>query len=87
MQIVLSLILTVVVYSLFPILFAWFKQKPITSFRYRLYSFLVNFVLHVLLTTIGLFSNSANVLPMIIWTLIATYIGKLRLEANNLLSQ
>lgn len=87
MHIVLSLVLTLVLYSLFPFLFAWFKKKPITLFRYRAVSFLFNFVLHILFNTIGVFSSTANILPMILWTTVATIFGKLRLEANDLLAQ
>lgn len=86
MQIMMSILITIIAYSVFPLLFAYFRQSSITSKRYRIYSFLFNFVLHVLLVTIGIFSNSATIAPMLIWTFVATYIGKKILESHGTLT-
>ena len=86
MQIGMSVIVTIISYSLFPLLFANFRRSPITSTRYRVYCFLFNFVLDVLLTTLGVFAARSNIYPMLIWTFIVTIFGKQILTSHNVLS-
>lgn len=87
MQLFQSILATVISYSAFPLLFAALRRSPITSKRYRIYCYLFNFAANVLLSTVGVFAPSPNIMPMLIWTYVASIFGKKILASHSALSE
>ncbi len=86
---VLSLVLTCILYAIFPVLIALFTRKPTTEKKYRRLSFILNILIVIL--CFALFSNGGNVsaynfAPYLIWTSVAVMIGKSILRSKNLLA-
>lgn len=79
-DILISILMTVVVYASFPIIFAKLRKNKISKTRYRVYSFVVNFILHCVLSGIGVFGSFTNAAPMVVWTLVFTSFGYSMME-------
>lgn len=75
---VTRLVLTLVAYSLLPILFAAIRKKPIKKSTYRLWCFVINISIHFLFFTMVM--GSYNIVPCILWTTIAVKLGLRILE-------
>ena len=82
MYLLISLVLTSVVYGLFPLLFSRLRKKPITARRYRIISFIANIVG----VWFFIFLNgSGGGAPYVIWTLLFTKLGIEKLDERGVL--
>lgn len=66
-----SLLITMVVYGLFPLLFAKFRRSVITKKKYRLICFGVNLILWLVLLALG----GGSVLAYVFWSWIFSVVG------------
>ena len=78
----ISLVLTVVVYGAFPVLFAKTRSAPITKKKYFWLCYGINFVGFVVFTILDGVGTAA---PYFLWTYVFSKYGKKTLEANGLL--
>lgn len=70
--ILLSLLITVIAYSVFPLLFAIFRKKGITKKKYNIFCYCVNFGVVFIFICINGSSSGA---PYLLWTSIFSVLG------------
>lgn len=80
--ILLSLIITIIRYCIFPILFALLRKKNITRKKYRTLCYVINFFIMLLFYLVD---STLNITPYILWTSIFVYIGSRILDKKGLL--
>lgn len=81
--VLVSLVVTIVVYGAFPVIFAKARSTPITKKKYLCLCFGVNFIGFVLFTILD---GGASAAPYFLWTYVFSNYGKKILEANGFLS-
>ena len=81
--ILLSVMITIFFYSLFPLLFVALRKKPITRKKYRVISFIVNLFVMVLFIVVA---GSSTGIPYFLWTTVFTGVGVKILENRGILS-
>jgi len=79
----LNLAITLVMYSFFPILYAYIRRKEIESFHYRAKCFIFNLIIGAVM--VAFFGGVANGAPYILWTFVFSSIGKRILTNRGLL--
>ena len=79
---IVSFIITIAAYCAFPLIFSSIRKKQITSKKYRVTCFLVNFLVMTVFIAIG--GNSSG-FPYFLWTSIFYSIGIKRLRTRNVL--
>lgn len=84
-ELLVMLLITIVVYSVFPIAFALVRNKKISGRRYRVYCFIFNLVVHIIFAGLGLFANFSNITPLIIWTFASTSFGISIMSKKNII--
>ena len=83
LALLISLIVTLIVYGAFPIIFAKMRKTPITRKKYRYLCFGINIVGIIFFF---LWNDNASVGPYVLWTWIFSNYGVKILEAKGLLS-
>ena len=85
----LSLILTALAYSIFPMLFALIRKKPITKKKYFIISYAANFIVFLLFSVLSsLYLNvQSSGAPYMIWTCISAFLGTRLLRSLGTLAE
>ena len=83
--IIASLVITVVVYALFPLLFAKIRRKKITVKKYTIICFCVNIFIRVVFFTPLLDNPGSSVFPCFLWTSVFAALGKKILNRKGVL--
>ena len=79
---IVSLLLTMLAYGIYPLLLARCRRKPITSKRYTLFCFLFNFLVMLIFVVLDGASSGA---PYFLWTSVFSFLGKKILSGRNVL--
>ena len=67
-----SLLITLVAYGIFPLVFAWTRKQPVIKKKYRLTCYIVNAVIMLFFI---IENNSTNSYPYLFWTELFVQIG------------
>lgn len=81
---IVSIAITAFVYSLFPLLYANLRKKPITARKYRVFCFLFNFLIMVFFIALN---GSSSGSPYFLWTWVFSSLGKMILEERYVLME
>lgn len=80
-----SLIITLVAYSAFPLIFAMARKRPITKKKYSILCFLFNFLVMVMFIVINGSSSSGG--PYLLWTCVFSALGTNTLKSRGILEE
>lgn len=79
-----SLIITLVAYSAFPLIFAMARKRPITKKKYGILCFLFNFLVMVMFIVIN---DSSSGGPYLLWTCVFSALGTNTLKSRGILEE
>lgn len=80
---IISLLLTILGYSLFPVIFAMVRKKPISKKKYRFICYCTNLFIMIIFITINRAPSSG--VPYLLWTFVFSNIGIRILEKKKIL--
>ena len=73
LNLIVSLVITLVAYGAFPLIFARMREETITKKKYNLFCFGINFLVMVVFIAINGEATSAG--PYMLWTLVFSTLG------------
>lgn len=79
----LSIFITIIIYSAFPLIFAFSRHKKITTKKYNILCFSINFAI-MFLFHLFFGETNASAAPYFLWTTIFSIVGSKTLQRKNL---